>query len=179
MRAATSGKMIDENGKISNIIDTVTGLPRVIRTDHAYIHAGQAYGVEWEMSDFANDETRYFSFKTPEEDYIHFKNVLAIDCKVGVYESISTIDDTNATELSIYNRNRTSSNTSNCTVKLLDTTPTTSDGDLVKTYQGEYTPDTEEVILKRNHEYVIAVTNISGAQANVLFEALFYEESDG
>lgn len=184
-RVANGGNYKDATGTIRNIIDRTTGNPASIRTDHRYIHRGIAYGIEFDVEEFGNNETKYFTLETSAEKYTHFKNVSAIDCLAVIYEDVgeANIDETGATELNIYNRNRVAETERNMETaansKLLSIDPDLTNGKAIKKYQGDYVSNTEEVVLLRGHKYIIAVTNLSGSQADVFIEALFYEEDEG
>ena len=158
--------------------DTVSKRMGYIRSDHAYIHEGLAYGINYELADFDNGESRYFLFETPADKYIHFKNVHAIDCIAVIYEN-ATIDETGATEINTYNRNRIDDSPANSTVKLLDVDPDLVDAYPIKKYQGSFVVDTDEAVLKQGHQYVIEITNLGGQTADVFVESLFYEEGKG
>lgn len=152
----------------------------VTRSDHSYIHEGLAFGLGYELSDFANNEIRYFMLETPANNkYIHFKNVTAKDCLVVVYEG-AIVDETGAVDIDIYNRNRIAEvnggKVAKSNAKLLDVAPDLNNAKPIKKYQSEYISNTEELVLLNGEKYVISVKNLSGNQANVFLESLFYEE---
>ena len=99
--------------------ERVTGAPKFIDTDHAYIHEGGAFHVAF--SGTGTTSTDKYAFVTPADKYIHFRpNEITVEkgtVSFGMYES-TELASTGCTSMSteIYNRNRLSTNESQITM---------------------------------------------------------------
>lgn len=161
--------------------DFVTQKIGVIRSDHVYIHKGIAFAAEFADLNLSNDETVNILLTTPTDKYVHFKNIKTVDCLVRVYENPDSVDTTGSTTITPVNQNRIAEveNSKTATTTLsYDVTPTLGSAKLVKSFQEGPTFDTWELDLLQNEQYIIEITNISGAQNNTFFEAFWYEENE-
>jgi len=145
--------------------ERVTGAPKFIDTDHAYIHEGGAFHVAFTATQ--TNSTDKYAFVTPADKYIHFRpNEITVEkgtVSFGMYES-TELASTGWTSMSteIYNRNRLSTNESQITMYSAATSNT---GLLVdrmvvvggsgpgRTGQGASDGAQLELVLKQNTQY--------------------------
>ena len=177
-------------------IEFVTGGIPVIDTNHENIHNGEGYGIFVLKEDLADNAKYTFSFKTcsAEDGYIHFQWywVWTNNAKVlmRLYENPTTAP-TGGTEVLPLNHNRTNGNSACAEVKegatfdptgavQLDlsifggggTTPSARSG-------GSLSNDGIEYVLEPDTFYCFEFENKSGASADFLFRAFWYEEEFG
>lgn len=158
------GKSYDKNGNEIQVevgTDKVAEAYRIIRSDHSYIHEGKAYSISLEDINLANDAEVYMSFITGANKYAHLKHIISVDTKIYVYENPDAIDNTGATEKTPVNQNRLSTQTSEIT-SYYDVSPTLTNADLIKVFQGQEILDTWEMVLAQDTEYIIRIENIAG-----------------
>lgn len=184
----SSGRYLDENSEERNIIDTTTGAPKIITSDHSKIHEGEGFSISGIFTGVANAAVVNYAFKTPtvaSGKYIHWKyrDLQATSSKVRVdfYEA-PTNAPINGTNLAAYNRNRISA-----TVTAMQAIKTGMDLDLTgatmlnsaQFLSGEARSLDIEYVLKQNTWYILTITNGTGGAADINFFEFWYEEDAG
>jgi len=162
-------------------IDGKTHSGVIIDTIHHKVHEGDYYVLNDLDEDVDIEAPKKWLLKTPTDKEIHIKIVMEANNsgKVEFYENPTVTD--NGTEVSIYNVNRNSGNTSSLNFYK---DPTVSGGTLIevrligtdnnKTKIGGYANEGEEFILKKDEDYLIVFTPDNDG-TKVLFNAGFYE----
>jgi len=199
-----SGKYYNEMDAVVNVIENFTGGYRCINTDHAYIHEGIGFKANFYIASLAGSGTVSFLFQTPEEIYVHFKNLqisglgstVRVDILRGTTAAPLVIDSVGvaATELlSQANLNDNSVTDSEVVITKTPTYVTSQDGAVwdVLIMPGETTAtrpsvaetssnDNIEAVMKPDSPYVIKLTNLTATAATqVYFSAFWYEEAMG
>jgi hypothetical protein len=199
-----SGKYYNEMDAVVNVIENFTGGYRCINTDHAYIHEGIGFKANFYIASLAGSGTVSFLFQTPEELYVHFKNLqisgLGSTVKVeiirGTEDDPLVIDSAGvaATELlSQANLNDNSATDSEVVITKTPTYVTSQDGAVwdVLIMPGDTSAnrpsvasitsnDNVEAVMKPDSPYVIKLTNLTATAATqIYFSAFWYEEAMG
>jgi hypothetical protein len=177
---------------LTNFKEHVTGAFKQIDTDHALIHEGQVYSAFYKAT-ITTGATLSFSFKTPADKYVHYRQAFIVPSGDAVTTEIyegATINVA-GTALGAQNRNRTS--TSIATAELKHGTTFTANGTLLPGFSGwlpgttgtgqtrSGTPFTgvDEIVLKRDTVYRFVCTNGSSASNVIGFGFRWYEETEG
>lgn len=185
-----SGRRIDENNKIRNIVESVTGSIKTIPIDHTNIHEGKSYSA-FNKSTIASGATLSFSFKTPTVGYVHYRPAGIFpsgdNINLDLYEG-AAINLAGTTIISS-NRNRISTEVALSEIKV--GTTFTTNGTLVpglsaflpgttgagQTRSGNISQGNDEIILKKDTVYRLVAINGSTAANTVGFNFNWYEES--
>ena len=190
-----------------NTLERVTGAIPAINTDHKYIHVGIGYKAHLEIGDLAAEASESFSFKTPANNYVHFKNLrlsgvgasMKAEIIFGTEDNELDVDSAGTTATELLGPHNLNDNSSNSTGIVIKKTPTYTDNkdgetwDLI-TISGASTNQfrsasqtqggaNEELVLKPDTYYVIKITNLSpeggDAASDVNLTMFWYEEGDG
>ena len=164
--------------------ERVTGAPKFIDTDHAYVHEGIAYEAA-----IARDEaltTGRWVFKTPASDYVHFRpafvSVAKGDVTCEIWEDTTSTGGT-WSAVAAYNRKRTSTKTA---ASLIYTAATSTGGVKIDSWRlwgstgsggaggGAQMGQPHEWVLKQGTEYRLAFDTTQAFSANLFW----YEEGD-
>ena len=185
--------------------ERVTGAPKYINTDHALIHAGISYRLIFDIGVLVDGVSVEYSFKAPEDKYVHFKNLslssegatVKAELMRGTTENPLVIDSAGTADNSIIgpnNKNDDSENTSDSIILKTPTYDNNQDGEVwdrilvsgsstnqFQSVADIQTSEKEEYVFKPDTYYVIRVENIDGADnaSDVILSSLFYEEADG
>lgn len=187
--------------------EVLTGYKGIINSDHAYIHRAIGYFATLDIGYLAAAASESYSFKTPANKYLHFKQAqlsgIGATVKLSMIRGTAanplTIDSAgvDATELTgAHNANDNSSNVSGVVVKKTPTYVNNEDGEVwdyikvlgTSTNQFESVSEEShgenfELVLKPDTYYVITFTNMSAgggdAASNVSLRMFWYEQSDG
>ena len=163
--------------------DSVSGAVKTIDYEHSQVHAGDAYLVNGKHT-IANGATSYFLLKNPAATYPHLR-LISITASAGpmdVYFFESPTTSADGSGMSEINYNRNSLNTASLAAY---SGPTVS----VDGTQLEYLLITgtkheagagndgaqTEFILKPSTNYLIKVTNNSGASVDYALKLFWYE----
>ena len=172
--------------------ERVTQAPKVIDTDHAYIHEGIAFDAFWTGA--INDTTGHFQITTPAAKYVHFR-----PANIGISGGIATLSifltaTGSATPVSGGSTftpvNRKHTSTEAATVTFNTAIDTSSTGDYTLKYQtriyggsapgqsviGQSKGEPLEWIFNRSRDYVIMVTTT--VDTNVTLNLFWYEEDN-
>jgi len=177
-------KDVEDGQQILLLGDPITGLLSVMDSVHHEVHEGEMFAFERSAS-ISNGANMDIRFKTgAKRVHTGLSIAAAGQCVVSLYEA-ATISA--GTPLSIYNMNRTSSNSPLSSAFHTPTVGATGSvalvdgrliagGSTVQTRIGGAARIGSEYILKPNTEYLLRITNTSGVAAviNPVFE--FYEE---
>jgi len=190
----TRGFIYDSDFKPHNISEIVTEGIIVTESDHTAIHKGYGYKGRMEISSLSSGGTQSWSFTTPSDKYIHFKNMrlnaLGASSKVEFLENVTITEDI-GNQLSLKQLNLNSDNISGCVVK---ESPTYSGGESVDSVDVliDTTNQTvgsgqssgglyEEIVLEPDTTYVIKLSNTSSDDTLLksVIKFFFYEEPEG
>jgi len=189
-----------EQGMVEEITKGIAS----INTDHKYIHAGIAFIANLNVGTLGDSATESFSFKTPENHYVHLKDLelrgtgsnVKLDFMFGTTANPLTINSAGetATELTgPHNANLVSTNTTGVEIKKTPTYTDSETGEVLDTIEvlgtatnQSITADSAsrsvnfEYVLKPNTYYVLKFTNESSATASSVKLFMFwYEEGQG
>lgn len=158
-------------------IEGLTEAVLTIDTDHKYIHQGAGYVVSLSDLDLPNGGIVDISFDTGNQKYIHLKDIKAIDCVIRLWENPASVVVGDTITPVNQNRQLATLNAIESTAMAYETESADLTGaTLVRGWQGEYSNHNHEIVLLQDHEYIIEIENIAGAQNNAYFEMFFYEE---
>jgi hypothetical protein len=186
-----TGRYLQDNNIVSNIIELVTGAVKGIDSDHSYIHEGRLYQSDITQSLSATNGTYAISIKTAEDGYTHYRpsTIIASADKltVSLYEGATV---TGGTDLDATNHNRLSANISGNTLKKGVTV--TDAGTLLEQVYLAGTVGTgqlrsgsslgagiNEWVLKQDTTYLIQLSNASDSANIVHMNIFWYEEDKG
>lgn len=172
--------------------ERVTGGIKQIDSDHALIHEGQVY-TAFTKDTVAAGGTLEFSFKTPADKYVHYRQALVVPSVDAVTTQIyegATINVA-GTALVPSNRNRESSKVA--LVELKKGSTFTAAGTLLvgfsawlpgttgtgQSKSGTPFTSSDEIVLKRNTTYRFVLTNGSSASNIIGNTFRWYEETEG
>lgn len=202
-----SGRYLDESNRARNIIEHVTGAPKSINTDHAFIHAGIAYKAHLTVGELNRTISATFSLKTPVDKYLHFKNfhlfgvgaTLRFRIIRGTAAAPLNIDDPDGGTIGagdLVGPNNVNDVHGNASGSVFGKTPTYTGGAEGVVWDQVILPgaatnqarsaamssvsDNFEYVMKPDMYYVIRITNLAtGADAtDVGLEMFWYEEDD-
>ena len=199
-----SGKYYNSHDAVVNVVEDYTGGYRMINTDHGYIHDGIGFKANFYIASLADSATVSFLFHTPEELYVHFKNLqisgLGSSVKVEIFRGTTAnpleinSEGVTATELlSQSNLNDNSDTESGVSITKTPTYTDSKEGEVwdVLIMPGDTTAnrpsvaettsnDNVEVVMKPDTPYVIKLINLTETAATQLyFSAYWYEEAMG
>lgn len=154
---------------------------------HRMIHDGFMFSLEHSSASLANNGDLDLLITVPAGVFPHIRQtgvrVGDTPCTVHFFEGPTT--SANGTALAVYNRNRNSDNTNDVTIYV---GPTVSDDGtelvrrLLPASGGFFTPGgasiqgfSEEWILAPSTDYLVRVTNESGAAIDLTVDILWYE----
>lgn len=171
----------------------LTKFMTVISSDHNYIHDGIGFSVNHLELALASAASAYLGFTTPPsgEKYIHWRPTGVSSTESGVVVKVFEGDSfTGGTDITPFNRNRLSSNTSDMQSfkKGVTSTPTGvlvglasvgSGGNAVSSSGGGSSGAENEIVLKQNTNYVIELENIGAVSTDVSLNLFWYEETAG
>jgi len=170
--------------------ERVTGGPKVIDTDHAYIHEGAAYELSFSRTSAASTAT--YVFKTPAAGYVHFRpSQVFIEKGSLAYSFIENAGSTapGSTWPSTgvaYNRSRISTSTA-ASIFYTETTAMDGTNTVIDTWtlwgsaaagafkQGAAHSEPLEWVLKQNTNYQLTFDTTEAYNANLFW----YEEEKG
>lgn len=184
-------------------LERVTGMLPAINSDHAYIHYGIGYKAHIEVASLAG--TNEYSFKTPSDRYVHFKNVCLtglggsakFSLKRGTEANLLTIDSAGTTPVSgltgPHNMNDSKGPEARTEIKAAPTYTGSEEGEvwdivsIVGDATNQYTSvsetqrsDTEEFVMKPDTYYVLRLEKVgTDTPTQVILSLFFYEEGDG
>lgn len=183
--------------KIVALNDKFTGGRQVINSDHVAIHNQIAYKTKINIASLTSGSSLSYSFKTPSNKYVHFKNIYA--SVLGASIRVEILRSTSATPLSVtvdngtiiqsHNLNDNSTNTSSVVGRA---TPTYTGGvtwdslELFADTTNQTVSSTsltqchdEELVMKPNTYYIIKVSNIHSSDTAIsIFLSVFWYEED-
>lgn len=191
----------------SVLADRVTGYIPNINSDHVAIHKGEGYRAHLELGVFGESTSKEYSLKTPENLYLHFKNMklaalggtVKATIRRGTEDNELRIDSSGSTTTDLvgpYNLNDNSSKTTGVEIKEKPTYDDTGTGDgegedwetiqvlgdgtnqFTSVAETQGSPN-EEIVFKPDTFYVIELEEVSGDASNVLLTMFWYEEGDG
>ena len=173
---------ITDNATSATVDSKIKGL-KTIETEHSEIHEGETYICSHFYSlvaDDANADLR-ITLGSNKELHITISVAVAGNGEIFLYEGTTyTVD---GTLIPIYNRDRTSSKTSDATCRY---TPTVNvlgtelfhgyaPGGEKKEAIGSVRRTAQEWIFKKSEDYLIRFTNRSGGAIDVSIEVEYYE----
>ena len=205
-----SGRMILEDGSVINVAnlsksqhDRLTGGKKVINTDHYYIHRGRAFKSHIFLASVGDTPINY-SFKTPEDLYLHFKNLkiqaLGGTCRVSVRRgtasnplSLSSAGSVDSSIRDPVNLNDNSIRVSGVTILRNPVISGGQDGEewffglVLGDSTNQFTSvdstqisDNEEYVMKNDTSYLIRFEKIGGdSPSQVNMTMFWYEEDEG
>ena len=170
-------------------VDTATGAHTIIDSDHRYIHEGKKFSAVVEQA-LARDETYKLSFISPSVvsgKYAHWRPALISSSSslliVRLYENITSTDGTPVTSV---NANRISTTTASTVVKkgvtadVSAATPiaifSVGSGGTPQSQAGGAVSADEEIVLKRDTEYIMEIEEPNVAATTVYVHMKWYEE---
>ena len=166
--------------------ERVTGAPKFIDTDHAYVHQGIAF--EASISRAEAETTGRWVFKTPASDYIHYRPAFVsvakgdVTCELWEDTTAASTGAAGWTPVTAYNRRRTSTNTA---TSLIYSAATSTGGTKIDSWRlwgstgaggaggGAQMGQPLEWVLKQGTEYRLAFDTTQAFSAN-----LFWYEED-
>ncbi len=173
---------------IPTAMDTFTGAVGVINEPHLMVHRGNVFHVSGKITALANGASHDFLVAVPAATFPHF-NAVRMHYGGGnvdllVYENPTVTVP--GSVLSSFNVNRNSSNTPDT---VITSAPTTSAvGTLLATHwapptaagvglsaDGVSITQGEEWVLAQNEDYLVRITNNSGASIDFAYEFVWYE----
>ena len=173
------------------ITDNVTGVDvdhkvkafKSIETEHSEIHEGETYICSHYYSLVADDASADLRIIVGSNKELHTTITVAVggDGEIFLYEG--TTYNVAGTDIAIYNRDRTSSNTSDATCRY---TPTVNvlgtelfhghaPGGTKKEAIGSVRRTAQEWIFKKSEDYLVRFTNRSGGAVDASIEVEYYE----
>lgn len=181
-----SGRYLDDNDVVHNVVDTTTGGFKTTDTDHAYIHAGGGFSF-YNKFTLASGASAIVGFKSSSTKAIHFRpfNVATLAENVTIIARESAVY-TGGTTIASNNHNRMSSVVSDCVISLAPTV-TTQGNAFAEVYIGGGTgvaqsriggtsESSREWVLKHNTYYTITILNGSSNSNTIHLNAFWYEE---
>lgn len=187
-----SGRYIDDNSVVSNVVEETTGAWKGIDSDHSYIHEGRLYESFVKTTLAATNGEYNIAFVTPSDDgYAHYRPSSIVSSAdmltLQFYEGATC---TGGTALAAINHNRAHSREAGNT--LAEGVTVTDDGDLLAQiyipgsagiggtrYGSQFGPAVNEWVLKRNTCYLIRMKNESTSENTVQINFFWYEEEQG
>jgi hypothetical protein len=178
----------DYYDEIEKAMDSYVHAHTMIGEVHRMVHDGFAYHATGRVAALANAASLEVLFSVPADTFPHLNAALITmsdsPCDMEAFEGTTTSAD--GTAVTVFNRNRNSTNTAAMT---MFTGPTiTADGTQI---HDRYIPDQggvgtnnagavspglgEEWVLKPSTKYLLRFTNNSGGAITVAFEFLWYE----
>ncbi len=195
---------ISNNKVVSPRIDSSTHSLQSIEYEHHEVHAGSAYGCHFTNDCTNTGEMTVIAFNTPNTTkWIHLvaNATASAQASFGIYENTS-IDVDEGTQLTLYNRNRNSANTSALTsieaapvankatsfneaqAAAANITTTTEvydehigSGSGVRASGGS-TRGQAEWVLKQNQQYAIIITNLNNDDNTHNISLSWYEHTN-
>jgi len=164
-------------------VDSKVKAFKSIETEHAEIHEGETYICSHYyplVADDANADLR-ITLGSNKELHITITVAVAGDGEILFYEG--TNYNVAGTNVLIYNRDRTSSNTSNATCRYTPTVNVLGTelfhgyalGGTKKEAIGSVRRTSQEWIFKKSEDYLVRFTNRSGGAIDVSIEVEWYE----
>lgn len=171
--------------------DRFTSALKAITLDHSYIHEGHGFRALWKSESIAAAATEVASITTPNNGkYVHMRP--AIFASTANLLEVTIIEGavvTGGTTVANVNQNRNSALTSAAVVKkgvTIGTPGTTtiglytvgSGGVPAAPKSGGSTGESNELVLKPNTTYSIALSNIGSVTATIAYASLFWYDTD-
>jgi hypothetical protein len=178
---------------ISQAVEGVTGGLKIINSDHALHHKGYGYKAYIDFTSLTSGTSLHYCFHSAEELYCHVKaielSVLDSSCKIEILTGADVTVNT-GTAIPFNNTNAITTDTATSTLKA---SPTYTGGDvwhkatilLSSTAQSKPTASTgvnenDEIVLDKDTDYIIKVTNIGTSTITRGYVNIFmYEEPLG
>ena len=181
---AVNYKQNDGSKTDESVLDIESSCLRTIDTEHSKIHEGKAFIASTYKEDLADDAEYNFLIKNTDVSELHA--VFAINFEgnaiVDVFEGTTVSAD--GTEITVYNRKRSSTTASGATA--FHTPTITDDGTSISktVIPGASGPNASggnnqgrfEWLLKVDTNYMVRVKNIAGAAKSGTITADFYIE---
>jgi hypothetical protein len=185
----SSGRFVDDEGNVHNVIERVTGAKTTINSDHRAIHKGEGFGISGIFVNVANGATVNYAFKTPtvaSGKYVHLKyndiSAAGNKIRVDLFEA-PTNAPTLGSDLSTINRRRVGTPAvSNMQAVKSAMTIDTTGAVTLETKQfisGQTRPIDIEFVLKPDTWYIRTFTNSTGSASDISFFEFWYEEDLG
>jgi len=189
-----SGRMIGDNDKVVNIIETVTGGLLTTESDHTANHRGYGYKTHLSITNLAAGQSLSWCWTGPHTLFAHLKNfslmALGSSCKLELLTGADVTVNT-GTAVSLINTNHNSDRTAQSTLKAA---PTYSGGTMwdqvmalvdstnqvvgISSFQAS--PYEELITKDGDTNYIFKVTNIgSDLLQSAWIKIFFYEEPIG
>ncbi len=164
-------------------VDARVKAAKTIETEHAEIHEGETYVSSHFYSQVADDANADLRITLGSDKELHITITVAVagDGEILIYEG--TTYTVAGTVVAIYNRDRTSSNSSDAgcrytpTVNVLGTElfHGYAPGGTKKEAIGSVRRTSQEWIFKKSEDYLVRFTNRSGGAIDVSIEVEWYE----
>lgn len=175
---------------IEDAFDRLTGSPKAMAADHAYIHDGRLYETFYKATLTAAN-TFNIGFLTAASKYVHYRPsaVSSSGDLVTIYLYESAVVYSASSTLSSYNHNRNVTAAATAIVKVASTV--SAAGTLISqsfigggtgvggAKSGAERGDVNEWVLQPSTQYVIKVNNGSAASNTIQVNILWYEEDHG
>jgi len=180
---ANAKRVIVTDGTNNIAVDSIDSSIGTITSAHIKVHQGNFYNISKLFENVADDSNAEILLKVGSNKKLHFTTIVTVGgtSHVYLYES-PTVSD-NGTQLAIYNMNRSSSNTSDATAYYSPTVASAgtelssvlAEGGTGPKAIGSQARNDGEWILEKSTDYLIRVTNKSGAVNDISIEIAFYE----
>lgn len=184
--------LVDSSGRLNILLTDGTTVPvvdadlsalNVISGPHHEIHEGEMYMASKFFSDLADNASAELRVTAGVSKALHITISIATEGNAEVYIYEGTTYNVNGTAVTVYNKNRVSTNTTDAAVKH---TPTINvlganifqaflPGGTKKEAVGGVRTNGQEWIFKKGIDYLIRVTNRGGADKDVSIETEYYE----
>lgn len=186
-----SGRVIFDDNIVRNVGERVTRGIRIINSDHALNHFGRGLKFYLSPTSLVAAASLEYCFTTAVDYYIHFKNVQMSSFGSSLRFEVIRNPTVTLNTGTLINISNTNDNSTYVHTTTLRATPTYNSGTswhyfdvLVDTSNpstslNSYTAnENEEIIFKKNTQYIFKLTNIGTATITRAFIAAFFYEED-